>query len=138
MADLVNVGPGTVPAARKARFSSTAVSAAFTIDTAVYDTYHVVLGANSLAITVSNVRAGECKDLTLILEQDGTGTRLKPTLAGTNDAGTTLVFHTSGTGGGNGALPTLTTTAGAVDVIRFTTPDGVNFYQTSLSLNDDE
>ena len=65
---------------------------------------------------MSNVRNGDYG--TLIVTQDGTGSR---TL--TFGAGTHKVVN------GGGGSPTLTTTAGATDILSFTY-NGTNFYWT--------
>ena len=67
-------------------------------------------------LTMSNVRNGDYG--TLIVTQDGTGSR---TL--TFGAGTHKVVN------GGGGAPTLTTTAGATDILSFTY-NGTNFYWT--------
>lgn len=138
MADLGNAPP-SVTGSTRADVVTTAVTAAFTLQFDRYSHFYRVLGANSLAITVAGVRKGSVGDWIVALEQDGTGTRLKPTFAAsTNDAGDTLVFHTSGVGAGSAAWPTLTVTAGVVDTFRIFTFDGVNVFLATLGLNHDE
>ena len=77
--------------------------------------YEAILSGNT-TLTMSNVRNGDYG--TLIVTQDGTGSR---TL--TFGAGTHKVVN------GGGGSPTLTTTAGATDILSFTY-NGTNFYWT--------
>lgn len=116
------------------------ITAAQSLDVSKYNYFRFVLGANTLAFTVTNSREGEAREFVLVLVQDTTATRLKPTLAGTsvrddNVAGSALAFKTViGTGGGAGALVTLSVAANAIDTFRFYTADGITYVNTLAQL----
>lgn len=109
------------------------VTAAQAVDLNVdaYDCFTITAAddAGAPALTWLGVTAGQPYWVTFVITTTGTTDWLKPTNAtSTNSAGTTLVFHTNGTGGTGAAWPTLSTTQGLVDLFQWFSPDGVNFY----------
>lgn len=84
--------------------------ATYTIDLTRSNVYEITLTANC-TFTFSNPSpAGNASSFTLILVQDGTGSRLATWP-------TSVDWH-------GGTAPTLTTAANAVDIITFLTTDG--------------
>lgn len=72
----------------------------------------LTLSASAPAITLQGLVSGQYAEMTLLLAQDATGSRLLPTFTPTIDWGTP-------------GAPTLTTTASKVDIVKLTSYDGV-------------
>lgn len=85
-----------------------ASGASRTIDVSAVNVVDLTLSANC-TLTMSGSTAGSAYSVTLIIRQDGTGSR--------------LVTWPSGTKWAGGAAPTLSTAAGAVDVVSLLTVD---------------
>jgi hypothetical protein len=107
----------------KAGTGAAPVTGAQTFDLSTKRVFHRVKGDNGQTWTFTNPVAGI--RFAVIIEQDNTGTRLKPTLAG-------YTFVASGL---SGALPTLTTTANRVDVFEFVAVSATVAIQVSQVLN---
>jgi hypothetical protein len=139
MADLRNVQAATF---HGRVYTDTAFDAAeaLTLNLETYSVFDLTLvGVGGNPLTWDGVRAGGIYDVLFFLRQPTGSDALKPTnAASTNSAGTTLIFHTNGTGGSNAAWPTLSTTDGVVDFFRWVSPNGVDFFLTSISLALDE
>lgn len=73
----------------------------------------LTLTASAPTITVTGLVAGQHAEMTLLLAQDATGTRLLPTFSPAADYGSV-------------GAPTLTTTANKVDVLKLVSYDGVS------------
>lgn len=82
---------------------------AITLDYRNGKTQLVTLTASAPTITVAHIPPG-ARELTLILAQDATGSRLIPTFSPAPNYGTA-------------GAPTLTTTASKRDILKFTTTD---------------
>ena len=111
-------------------YANTNVNANLVLDLSAFNIFNLTLTANNVVLTMHNpYTSGNATSATLIINQDGTGTRLA-TIGGRNAANSaagTIRYPF-------GSTPTLSTGANKADILQFVTYDGGSNYFGSLSL----
>jgi hypothetical protein len=101
--------------------ASTISSTSHTLDLATANIFELTMNSSITSLTISNPpSSGEAYSFTVIVKQDGTGSR-------TISWPASVKFP-------NASTPTLTTTPNKVDILNFITTDGGTTYYGALSL----